>query len=115
MRFVRARSLLWQLLAAYPTLGVVAYEEVRYHRGVDAAHVYGGLVAVITSVCEEQNLAYQSVSVGIWKKRTCGKGNAKKAEVAAVAAERWPGETLGQDEAEARFIAEAAALDLEGA
>lgn len=62
-------------------LKAVYFEEVRRHLGVDAAHVYGGFLAHLTSWCEENKIPYQGVSVGIIKKFATGKGNASKEEV----------------------------------
>ena len=45
-------------------IGEVVYEEVRRHMGVDAAHVYGGLMATLTAWCEGQGIAYAGVPVG---------------------------------------------------
>ena len=60
------------------------FEEVRRHVGTDAAHLYGGFLATLTSWCEQQGIAYQGVPVGTIKKHATGKGNAGKAEVIAA-------------------------------
>ena len=62
-------------------LKVVFFEEVRAHKGTDAAHVYGGLLATLTTFCEEQRLPYEGVPVQHIKKFITGKGNADKAAV----------------------------------
>lgn len=62
-------------------LGVVYFEEVRAHIGVDAAHCYGGFKATLTMFCEDNNIPYQGVSVGTIKKFITGKGNANKEKV----------------------------------
>ena len=56
----------------------VIFEEVRRHRGTDAAHVYGGLMAVLTKWCESREIPYQGVPVGTIKKSFTGNGNASK-------------------------------------
>lgn len=56
----------------------VIFEEVRRHAGTDAAHVYGGLVAVLTKFCEHHKIPYAAVPVGTIKKFWTGKGNASK-------------------------------------
>ncbi|CAK0765579.1 crossover junction endodeoxyribonuclease RuvC [Gammaproteobacteria bacterium] len=67
--------------------GMVCFEEVRRHAGVDAAHVYGGFLGHLSAWCERQNIPYQGVPVGTIKKFAAGKGNASKAEmIAAVTA-----------------------------
>ena len=56
-------------------------------QGVDAAHVYGGLMATLTAWCEHHNVPYEGVQVGTIKKHATGKGNADKpAMLAAVQA-----------------------------
>lgn len=65
----------------------VVFEAVRRHIGTDAAHIYGGLLAVLTSWCEKRGIPYQGVPVGTIKKHATGRGNAKKPEmIAAVVA-----------------------------
>jgi len=59
----------------------VVYEEVRRHVGTDAAHIYGGLQATLTSFCEQYGLPYEGVPVGTIKKFITGKGNANKQSV----------------------------------
>jgi len=66
----------------------VYFEEVRRHAGTDAAHVYGGLMAVLTAFCEEHKIPYQGVPVGTIKKFWTGKGNAPKDVMIAEAIER---------------------------
>ena len=76
MRFLRFRGWLDEVRKSVITR--VVFEEVRAHKGVDAAHVYGGLMATLTSFCEEHSIPYEGVSVGVIKKFACGKGNANK-------------------------------------
>lgn len=77
MRFVKFRTRLSELAAAYK-IDVCYYEEVRRHKGTDAAHVYGGLMAVLTAWCEEQGIPYEGLPVGEIKKAWTGNGNASK-------------------------------------
>lgn len=65
-------------------IGAIYFEEVRRHLGVDAAHVYGGLLATLTAWCERHQIPYQGVPVGTIKRHVTGKGNAGKAEVIAA-------------------------------
>lgn len=60
------------------SMELVVFEEVRHHTAVDAAHVYGGLLAVLTARCERFKVPYQGVPVGTIKKHATGKGNASK-------------------------------------
>jgi len=88
---------------------LVAYEEVRRHMGVDAAHIYGGLIAVVSSICEERNIPYKGFPVGTIKKHATGKGNAGKDLMIAAALKKWPGVSIQDDnEADARHIADLA-------
>lgn len=77
MRYLAFRSKLDEFYKASP-FGIVFFEEVRRHRGVDAAHVYGGLLGVLQGWCEERGVQYCGVPVGQIKKNWCGSGNASK-------------------------------------
>ena len=105
MRYVRFRRLFTELLGDGADL--VAFEEVRKHMGVDAAHVYGGIVSHLQAVCEESGpVPYAAIPVGSVKKAATGKGNADKLAMIAAANSRW-GLRLGpkdDDEADARWI-----------
>lgn len=80
MRFVRLRAWLVELLEGFAP-EIVGYEEVRAHRGVHAAHAYGGMLAVVTEECERRGIPYAGVAVGAVKRHATGRGNAGKAEV----------------------------------
>lgn len=86
MRFLRFRK--WLLGVKQSTAGdidAVYFEEVRNHKGVDAAHIYGGLMAILTSWCEHHTIPYAGVGVGVIKKHATGFGNAKKEDMVAWA------------------------------
>lgn len=83
MRYLRFRQHLEGIHAATP-IGAVYFEEVRRHRGTDAAHIYGGMLAVLTAWCEEKGIPYQGVPVGEIKKHATGKGNADKPAMMAA-------------------------------
>ena len=88
---------------------LVAYEEVRRHVGTCAAHVYGGIVALLTSICEERGIPYEGFPVGTIKKHATGKGNAGKADMIAAAYKKWPGISIRDDnQADALHIADLA-------
>lgn len=80
MRFWRFQQKLHFINCITPLFAIV-YEEVRMHRGVQAAHIYGGFEAHIQSFCMEHTLIYISVPVGTIKKHITGKGNASKSAV----------------------------------
>lgn len=87
MRYLRFRGWLDCMAADATGLAAIYFEEVRRHLGTDAAHIYGGLLATLTSWCELQGIAYQGVPVGTIKRFITGKGNADKpAVIAAVRA-----------------------------
>lgn len=118
MRFVRLENYFNELLAVYDGWhrdgqhrAQVAYEEVRRHLGTDAAHIYGGIVATVTRICEGQGLPYAGVPVGTVKKLATGRGNANKEAMVDAANARWWADSDGgvgsDDEADALFIADA--------
>ncbi|MEG3640661.1 crossover junction endodeoxyribonuclease RuvC [Magnetococcus sp. PR-3] len=83
--FVRFRQWLTELKDQYRDLDMVVVEQVRNHKGVDASHKYGGLLATVTAWCEHHQIPYTSVGVGQIKKHWTGKGNAGKEEMIAEA------------------------------
>ena len=106
MRCVRMKSLLWALASTFPAgdVGALFYEEVRGHRGTDAAHIYGGIIAVIAAFCEERSIPYRGIPVGTIKKRATGKGNASKAQMIESAQERWGDTIKSDDQADALWL-----------
>lgn len=113
MRFLRLGQQLSQLLDS-EQIGMVAFEEVRGHKGVDAAHIYGGIVATLTMECERRKLPYVGIPVGTVKKRATGKGNAGKPAMMEAARQMWPGWSGDDNEADARWIAVCASESLSG-
>ncbi|MCC7227382.1 MAG: hypothetical protein IT507_11890 [Burkholderiaceae bacterium] len=95
MRFLRFKRWLTEIKATAGEIHAVYFEEVRRHAGVDAAHVYGGLMATLTTWCEHHNIPYQGVPVGTIKKHATGKGNAGKGDV--IAAIRARGHSVTDD------------------
>lgn len=95
MRYLRFKRWLSEITAVVTDIHAVYFEEVRRHTGVDAAHVYGGLMATLTTWCEHHNIPYQGVPVGTIKKHATGKGNAGKDEV--IAAMRAKGHPVTDD------------------
>lgn len=83
MRFLRFKRWLAEIAAS--GLDAVYFEEVRRHAGVDAAHVYGGFLGVLTAWCEAHSIPYEGVPVGTIKKFATGKGNADKDAMIAAA------------------------------
>lgn len=101
MRFVKLRTRLNEVQTAYGA-EVVFFEEVRRHAGTDAAHAYGGYLAMLQAWCEEHKVPYEGVPVGEIKKSWTGKGNADKA---AMLAEAWRRGFSPKDDNEADALA----------
>jgi crossover junction endodeoxyribonuclease RuvC len=80
MRFIKFRQHLNDLLKSGKPDRVV-YEEVRRHVGTTAAHVYGGLLAILQQWCIDNGVEYEGIPVGTIKKYATGKGNGGKMEV----------------------------------
>lgn len=83
-RFVKFGSWLTNTIVDN-NVSLVVYEGVRSHSAVDAAHVYGGWLAILQSVCEELNVPYTAFGVTEIKKHWTGKGNANKEKMIQTA------------------------------
>lgn len=81
MRFLRFTQWLDEIQDMAGDISLIWFEEVRAHNGVDAAHVYGGLMGTLTAWCEFHGIPYEGVPVGVIKRHATGAGNAKKEEV----------------------------------
>lgn len=99
MRFVRFNRFLSTLHENGPITQVV-YEEVRRHKGVDAAHAYGGFMAHLLTFCEQREIPVEALSVGDIKRHWTGKGNASKDDMIA-AAKRYGYDVKDDNEADA--------------
>lgn len=84
MRYLRFTNWLAEICKLSGPISTIWFEEVRRHAGTDAAHVFGGLMASLTSWAELRGIPYQGVPVGTWKRCVCGKGNASKEDVVAA-------------------------------
>jgi hypothetical protein len=85
MVFLRFRAWLQEVDETAGGVGAVYFEEVRFHRGVTAAHAYGGYLAHLTAWAEMNRIPYRGVPIGTIKRHITGKGNADKdAVIAAV-------------------------------
>ncbi|UXX40555.1 crossover junction endodeoxyribonuclease RuvC [Wolbachia endosymbiont of Oryzaephilus surinamensis] len=81
MVFLNFRKWLNEMKEKFPSIETVYFEEVRRHLGTDAAHCYGGFLAVLSAWCEEHHVPYKGVNVKTIKRFVTGKGNASKSEV----------------------------------
>lgn len=86
-RFVMFRELAGALIDAGPT-SLVVYERIMRHEGTDAAHVYGGLVALLMDVCEVRGIPYAGYLPHHLKQHATGHGNAHKPAIVASAQAR---------------------------
>jgi Holliday junction resolvasome RuvABC endonuclease subunit len=87
MRFLRFKRWLTEIKNQVGGFDLVVYEQVRRHASVDAAHAFGGWLAILTAWCDHHAIAYEGVPVGTIKRFIAGKGNADKdAVIAAVRA-----------------------------
>jgi Holliday junction resolvasome RuvABC endonuclease subunit len=80
VRFLNFRNWLVEMLREHK-IDMVVFEDVRNHAGVYAAHVYGGFVAILTSVCAMLRIPYRGFGVKTIKKFVTGNGNASKQDV----------------------------------
>ena len=84
VRFINFRSFLAKMHTAM-TINLVVFEEVRGHRGVTAAHVYGGYLAQLQTWCIDHGIHYRTRTVQEIKKFATGKANASKEEMIEAA------------------------------
>jgi len=88
MRYLRFQNWLAEMDRLSGPIATIFYEEIRRHAGTDAAHVYGGLMATLTSWAELRSVPYQGVPVGTIKRFATGKGNANKVAMMEAARKR---------------------------
>jgi len=100
MRFLR----FLQALEGFGGLAAVYYEEVASHKGVAAAHVYGGIVATLQTYCETHSIPYMGIPVATIKRHATGKGNANKEKMIAAAQTKLGYAGTDDDEADALWI-----------
>ena len=84
MRYLRFHGWLREMRELAGPIDRIVFEEVRRHIGTDAAHIFGGLLATLTSWAELNTIPYEGVPVGTIKRFATGKGNADKAAVIAA-------------------------------
>lgn len=67
---------------------VIAYEDVKNHAAIYAAHVYGGFLAHMECVAAQHRVELRPVGVGTVKKAWTGSGSAKKEKMITQAQAR---------------------------
>ncbi|MDE2105016.1 MAG: hypothetical protein KGL39_47700 [Patescibacteria group bacterium] len=102
MRYVNFRKWLREMLES--GVDLVVYEDVKAHKGVTAAHIYGGLQALLMEECEARHIPYSGVGVGAIKKFATGKGNANKDLMIEAAKRKWPDFEGDDNQADARWL-----------
>jgi Holliday junction resolvasome RuvABC endonuclease subunit len=105
MRYLRARKYFEDVVDS-TKIDAVAYEEVRRHQGVDAAHIYGGIIGQITAICEEKSIPFKGIPVGTAKKVATGRGNASKDDMISAANTKWDLSIDNDNEADALWMAQ---------
>ena len=86
-RFHEFRTWLLNIIAKH-NIEAVYFERVFGHKGVEAAHCYGGFLYMLASVCFQQNIPCKGLTVQAIKKFMTGKGNATKDEMIAAAKQK---------------------------
>ena len=86
-RFHEFRIWLLKIIEKH-NIDIVYFERVFGHKGVEAAHCYGGFLYMLASVCFQQKIPCISFSVQAIKKFMTGKGNATKDEMIAAARQK---------------------------
>jgi Holliday junction resolvasome RuvABC endonuclease subunit len=87
MRWLRFRKWLGTMHDNHGPIDAIYFEEVRAHKGTDAAHIYGGFLSQLTAWCEQRHVPYKGIPVGTIKRHATGKGNSgKPAMIAAMKA-----------------------------
>jgi crossover junction endodeoxyribonuclease RuvC len=110
-RYLKVRRYLLALIIEHNP-AMLSFEVVRSHKGTAAAHVYGGIVGQVKSVCEEVCLPFKGVDVGTVKKLATGKGNAGKPAMVKAANKRWACKVGDDNEADALWVAEALRVEM---
>jgi len=82
VRYKKLRSLLNSVSDLYPDLSLVVYEEpIPNHKGMAAAELAWGYVAVIKLWCADKNLPTRGIHISSWKKFVTTNGKASKEDV----------------------------------
>ena len=80
----------WLGISLQAPFDIVVYEEIHAHIGVEAAHVWGGLMAVLQCACLEAKTEYKGIGVGTIKKHGTGNGHASKEDMILAATLKFP-------------------------
>ena len=86
-RFYEFRKWLLNIIAKH-NIEAIYFERVYGHKGVEAAHCYGGFLYMLASVCFQQNIPCTGLTVQAIKKFMTGKANATKDEMITAARQK---------------------------
>jgi Holliday junction resolvasome RuvABC endonuclease subunit len=81
MVYLRFRAWVQEVDETAGGIRAVYFEEVRSHRGVAAAHAYGGFLAHLTAWGEANKIPYRGIPVATIKRHVTGRGNVDKTAV----------------------------------
>lgn len=88
-KFLAFMAHLTNLRMKHGDFKVVYYEDIKMHKGVLAAHAYGGFLAILQAWCHVNGrIPLHGVGFGAIKKNWTGRGNADKALMVACAKQR---------------------------
>ena len=87
-RWLKFRAFLNEQRVAGGEIHVLYFEDIKMHKGVIAAHVYGGFKAMLEAWCAANNVRMVGVGFGAIKKHWAGKGNVDKAAMLEAARTR---------------------------
>lgn len=87
-KFLALMKHLNEIRDAHGEVHAVYYEDIKMHKGVLAAHAYGGFLAILQAWCHINGKPLYGVGFGAIKKGWTGKGNADKALMIACAKQR---------------------------
>jgi Holliday junction resolvasome RuvABC endonuclease subunit len=102
---------MWQQWADVDRL-VVAFELISFHKGIEAAHIYGALSMRLMEQCERMDIPYQGVQLIKIRRLVTGKGRIKKVEIRKFLEGRLNCKFGTSDEADATAVAIAMASRL---
>jgi len=89
MRYIHLRRKLEEIIAAYPDIILVVYEQA-HNRGGAPTEYGHGCVAILQEWCAQRNLNFHPIHSSTLKKFATGKGNAnKEAMMGAATARGW--------------------------
>ncbi len=103
-RFYDFQAWLYRQGHKYGDPTAIHYEAVARHTGTRAAHVYGGLLAIMLAYAHDLEIPVTGHAVGTIKKHATGSGRADKDDMCAAATVRVGREIEDDNEADAICI-----------